>query len=466
MGASPGYDVAVIGSGIAGLAASVFLRQEGFEVVCLDVRPHPHHKVGESLDWSSPGLLQRLGIAADSLLATGIATPKQKIVVCELGQTAWTAAPPQGIRRDPLRFETATLHVDRTALDSLVYERARALGTTFIWERVSTLQRDGGRVTSCTTASGRRVAARWFIDGTGTARLFAREMKISVTEYGRRKVCAWTYFDTPPLADGPVFFVDNRDDYLRWVWDIPITPTQTSVGLVVAADVVRDQVHSGSSIESILRDELRRHPRFDALPESQAALRVESTSFQPYVASTVCGVNWLMVGEAASMPDPLTGNGVTSGIRHARHACEAIRAAGARDAFSNRQQRAYGRHVFRLGHSFNAHIEHAIYQPQIRWGFGLKTATYVYTFFAFFMNALHARFDPRGRAGMAMFALLFAMARAWIAGWVLASRVVLRLRPSRRPPCSGRPPSSPAARAPARPAPPGEGAGAGAAARA
>ena len=73
------YDVAVIGSGISGLAASVLLRQEGFDVVCLDAHPHHHQKVGESLDWSSPGLLQRLGIAGDDLLARGIATPKQKI---------------------------------------------------------------------------------------------------------------------------------------------------------------------------------------------------------------------------------------------------------------------------------------------------------------------------------------------------------------------------------------------------
>ena len=432
MGASQPFDVAVIGSGIAGLAASVLLTQEGFDVVCLDAHPHPHHKVGESLDWSTPGLLQRLGIAADTLLASGIATPKRKIVVCELGRSAWMAAPPAQIRRDPLRFETVTLHVDRTALDSLVYERATALGTKFIWERVASLQTEGERVTSCTTSSGRRVDARWFIDATGSARLFAREMGIPVTAYGRRKVCVWTYFDTPPLADGTVFFVDNRDAYLGWVWDIPISPRQTSVGFVLAADIVRDQICAGHSIESILRDELRRHPRFDALLEERPALRVESTSFQPYVTANVSGANWLMVGEAASMPDPLTGNGVTSGIRHARHACEAIRAAGARDAFTRRQRRAYDRHVVRLGHSFNAHIERAIYQPQIRWGFGLKTATYVYTFFAFFMNALHARFDPRGRAGMATFALLFAVARTWIGGWVLASRVALRIRPAGR----------------------------------
>ena len=84
---------------------------------------------------------------------------------------------------------------------------------------------------------------------------------------------------------------------------------------------------------------------------------------------------------------------------------------------------------------------------------GVKTSTYVYTLFAFFMNALHARFDPRGPAKMAAFALVFAIARTWISGCVLASRVALFVRPAKRPP----PP--PAARTPvSQPAPPGEGA--------
>ena len=121
-----------------------------------------------------------------------------------------------------------------------------------------------------------------------------------------------------------------------------------------------------------------------------------------------------MVGESASMPDPLTGNGVTSGIRHARHAVDAILAAGTRQS-RTRRRRAYSRHVFRLGHSFNAHIERAVYRPELRRGLGLQAATYVYTLFAFFMNALHARFDPRGD-GHGGVRVLFAGARAWIRG--------------------------------------------------
>jgi flavin-dependent dehydrogenase len=419
------HDVAIIGAGIAGLAASVLLRNAGLRVVCLDWRRYPHRKVGESLDWSSPGLLRRVGIDVDALLADRIATYKQKIVVCELGREEWRAAPPSMIRRSPLRFETVTLHVDRAALDARLFDHACAVGTEFIWERVTDVHTDNDRIEGCSTAGGQRVEARWYIDASGTGRVLSRALNIPTIAYGQPKVCLWTYFDTPPLTDGTAFFVDNSDRYLSWVWDIPISPSQTSVGFVLPADVVRARRQSGSSVEAILRDELLRHERFRGLLDSHPTLEIESTSFRPYVTTRVCGDNWFMVGESASMPDPLTGNGVTSGIRHARHASDAILVTGGRDRISAATRRTYSQHVFRLGHSFNAHIENAIYRHPIRWGLGLQPATYIYTFFAFFMNALHARFDPRGWVGMRVFSLLFLAARGWIAGWTTVARVML-----------------------------------------
>lgn len=422
-------DVAVVGAGIAGLATGIQIRTQGLSVVCLDARPHPHQKVGESLDWSSPALLEGLGIPASCLMAEGIATAKRRIVVYQVGAAPWEEAPPPFIRRFPLHFETETLHVDRAALDRRVFARAQALGTTFLWEPVVSVEQASDRVTACVTGSGHRVEARWFIDASGTARLFSRTMGIPIRQFGPSKVCLWTYFDTPPLHDGTAFFVDNREEYLSWVWDIPITPRRTSVGLVLPAVRVRDLRRAGMSPESILRDRLTRHPRFAALLAATPTFPVvERVAFRPYVAATVCGGNWLLVGEAAAMPDPLTGNGVTSGLRHARHAAEAIRAAGAGDEITPRGRRAYRRHVQRLGQAFNAHIERTVYRHQVRHGLGLRTATYVYTLFAYFTNALHARCDPRHAPGMAVFGILFAGATAWIEGWRLLARAALWYR--------------------------------------
>jgi flavin-dependent dehydrogenase len=432
-GAVLSYDVIVLGAGIAGLAACVMLRGRGLTVACVDEHEYPHRKVGESLDWSSPALLQRIGIDVDRLVVDEAATPKRKIVVFEEGRTSWSAAPLPQIRQAPLRFETETLHVDRTTLDWRVYERARNLGTTFVFERVAQIHGEHGRVAGCTTVSGRRLSSRWFIDASGTARLLSRAFHIPVTRYGRPKVCFWTYFDTTPLCDGTAFFIDNSRRYLSWVWDIPISPSQTSVGLVLPADEARERRQAGEPVDLILRCELARYPRFHDLLAMQPHLRVESTSFQPYVAARVCAANWLLVGEAASMPDPLTGNGVTSGLRHARHAVEAICGAAGDGVLGWRARRRYGRHVFRLGHSFNAHIERVIYRHQIRWAFGFKAATYAYTFFAFFMNALHARFDPRGPVAMTIFAGLFAGARVWVGAWTLAARTMLAVGIAGRP---------------------------------
>jgi flavin-dependent dehydrogenase len=415
-------DVAVIGAGLAGLAAAIYLREAGLRVVCLDRQGYPHAKVGESLDWSSPWLLQTIGVSGRGLLDDRIATLKAKIAVHEPGRAGWSAAPPPVIARSPLRFGVETLHVDRAALDQRVYERAVALGVEFVWARVADVERDGDRLSACVTADGRRIEARWFVDGSGTARFLAGALDIPIVEYGRRKVCLWTYFDGAPLDAGTTFFLDSREPYLAWVWDIPISPARTSVGLVVDAARVQADRRRGLDTAAILARALQPYERFAAALAAQPDFAVHATSFQPSVTTRVSGPNWLMVGEAASMPDPLTGNGVTSGMRHARFATRAILRAGRAAELAPGDRRWFARHVHRLGHSFNAHIERVIYQPEVRRGLGMYTATIVYTSFAFFMNALYTRFDPTGPVAMAVFDGLFVAARVWVAAWSAIGR--------------------------------------------
>jgi hypothetical protein len=186
-----------------------------------------------------------------------------------------------------------------------------------------------------------------------------------------------------------------------------------------------------STGSSTSRDELARHPRFERLLAAQPEFDVQATSFRPYVTAQVCGPNWFLAGESASMPDPLTGNGVTSAIRHARLVTDAIQQAGRGNEIAAAHRRVYSRHVQRLGRAFNDHIENAIYRQPLRLGIGMPAATIVYTVFGFFMNAMYARFDPRGPVRMAAFDLLFAGARLWISTWTSIARISLWCRNAR-----------------------------------
>jgi len=74
-------DVTVIGGGLAGMAASIHLADAGLRVVCIEADPVDADPVGESLDWSAPDLLKRLGLPMELLLEQGIATFKHHVVL-------------------------------------------------------------------------------------------------------------------------------------------------------------------------------------------------------------------------------------------------------------------------------------------------------------------------------------------------------------------------------------------------
>lgn len=63
------YDVAIIGGGLAGLAASILLAREGFSVVLFEKERYPFHKVcGEYISMESYGFLQGLGIPLGDMM--------------------------------------------------------------------------------------------------------------------------------------------------------------------------------------------------------------------------------------------------------------------------------------------------------------------------------------------------------------------------------------------------------------
>jgi flavin-dependent dehydrogenase len=426
-----GWDAVVMGAGPGGLAAAIHLRRGGLRVLCVEPDKFPHDRVGESLDWSSPGMLAQLGISRESLIADQVATYKRHIEIVTPDRPPYQAQPEAWFQNPPLKFETITLHTDRKALDQRLFDTACQSGAEFLWDRVTEIESAGEQVTAVRTVGGQRIEARWFIDASGLgARLLARQFKVPKIEYGKKKVCLWCHFETPIRTEGTTFYANVvSDEYLSWIWEIPISPKVTSVGCVMSADFVKQQRRQGKETHQILWDALAAYTRFDLLVEEQRGAAVHSASYQSYVHTNACGPNWLMVGEAASLPDPLTANGVTAAFRHAAEGVKFILESNDRGTLTARQRRVYNTNVQRMGHVFNHSIETSIYDNSIRWGLGVMPAQKIYTAFSYTVNALYTKYRPQGWLSMLCFGVMMKGVWAWMEGWALLGRVNCILRP-------------------------------------
>ena len=391
-------DVTVIGGGLAGKAASLHLARAGLKVVCIDLQQAIRPPVGESLDWSAPDLLNRLGLSADSLIASRIATWKRHVTLkmrngCDVHYvpSAWLAG-------FPFYVNLATLHVERTQLDDEILKIVVDQGVTLVRERVVDLVTAAGKICSVQTEAGTRVCSPWFIDASGIgSSVIARKFNLSSLQFGPAKVGIWTYFKAPQQVEGTTLYMDPMPaEYLEWIWEIPVSPDTVSVGYVVAGAALKVKREEEESVEDVFRRQLMKFSRFEPLVQQGAIGQVNVTSFRCRVQLDSAGPNWLLAGEAASLVDPMTSNGVTAALRHAAEAAALILKFRTRGELPLRARKAYSRRILQTAKFFNEGIEKIVYEPVVRNRIGLPVAGAVYTSPAWSMNVVYARMQPEG----------------------------------------------------------------------
>ena len=395
---STSCDVIVIGGGLGGKAASLHLARAGLKVVCLEPRQAVRPPVGESLDWSAPDLLNRLGISPESLLASRIATWKRHVTLkmrdgCEAHYvpSAWLGGP-------PFHVNLATLHVERTQLDNEILKMAQDQGVRFVRDGVVDLETADGKIFSAQTESGARFSSGWFIDASGiAASLAARKFNLSCLQYGPTKVAIWNYFKVQEQVEGTTLYIDPMPaEYLEWIWEIPVSPDTISVGYVAPGAAVKAKRDRRKSLEDVFHEQLMKFPRFVPLVKQAVPGAVHVTSFQCRVYTESAGPNWLIAGEATSLVDPMTSNGVTAALRHAAEAAALVLKFRTRGELPWHARKAYSSRIVETAKFFNEGIEKIIYEPVVRNRIGLATAGTVYTSPAWSMNVVYARLSPAG----------------------------------------------------------------------
>jgi len=302
-------------------------------------------------------------------------------------------------------------------LDEELRKSTVAAGVTVVAEKVIEVERSGRHICAVRTADGKEFSAAWFIDASGRGCLFAREFHLSKVEQGPVKVAIWAYFPVNDPVEGTTLYMDpSPTEYLRWIWEIPINPQTVGVGLVTTGELLKDKRAQGLAVDAIYRQELAKFPRFEPLLAAGLGTEMNVTSFKGRVHLGAAGPNWMICGEAASMVDPITSNGVTAALRHAAEATALILKYRVRGGVPWRARVCYSSRILHMGKFFNSGIEKIVYEPPVRNRIGLPKAGNVYTGPAWSMNVVYARLRPFGIFSTLLLTLILGAFRmsAWL----------------------------------------------------
>jgi 1H-pyrrole-2-carbonyl-[peptidyl-carrier protein] chlorinase len=341
------FDIGIIGGGPAGSATAAYLAKAGLKCVIFesDIFPRPH--VGESLVPSSTRVFKELGFL-DKMDQAGF--PKKY----GAGWTSTEKAPVYDVNWDNLeadcnaliRFDEReqvgvernyTYHVDRGRFDQLLLTHAHELGAK-VYEGVKVKNVDFSESSKprVNFLMGRKelgVDVRMVVDASGRRTLLGNQLNLKVKDPVFDQCAIHTWFEG--YDRGTLSHNKSQQDFIfihflpvtnTWVWQIPITETITSIGVVTQK---KNFILSKQDREQFFWDCLGSRP--ELLKGLQAAEQIRPLKEEgdySYAMKEICGDNFVLVGDAARFVDPIFSTGVSIALNSGRFASgDIIRAA-------------------------------------------------------------------------------------------------------------------------------------------
>lgn len=351
---STDYDVVVVGGGPAGSTAAAYLAKAGLSVAVFEGEQFPREHVGESLVPATTRVLVETG-AMDKVDRAGFPrkygaawTSKEtrNIVTNDFSKLAheFGAAEIQFSERDqPGVTRDYTYHVDRGKFDLILLEHAESLGAKVTQgTRVLRVDFDDPDLVTvtCRSESGQfHATARMLVDASGRQTLLGRQLRVKEPDpvFDQYAIHSWFEgLDRMALTSNPakmdyiyIHFLPIKD---TWVWQIPITDTVTSVGVVTQKHRFAE---ANADREAFFWDFLDSRPELaDALKQARQLRPFKVEADYSYAMRQICGDRFVMIGDAARFVDPIFSSGVSVAFASARFASRDIIAASEAGDFS------------------------------------------------------------------------------------------------------------------------------------
>jgi 1H-pyrrole-2-carbonyl-[peptidyl-carrier protein] chlorinase len=342
----PDFDVAIIGGGPAGASMGSYLAKAGVNCVVFERELFPRPHVGESLVPSSMRVFRDLGL---------IDTMEQMKFPRKYG-AAWTAEDQRGVydhdwlglqERGELRPESHvdfefkerpqegvdrdyTYHVDRGKFDLMLLQHANKLGAS-VYEGVKVNHVDfsnGDPVVNFTMGKNNKqmgVSAHIVVDASGRNTFLGNQLKLKVKDPVFDQYAIHTWFDgydrkvfAKREAHKNFIFIHFLPISNTWIWQIPITESVTSIGVVTQK---KNFAKSKQAREEFFWSSVDTRPQLrEALEGAQRMHAFRDEGDYSYAMKQLSGDRWVMVGDAGRFVDPIFSTGVSIALNSSRFA--------------------------------------------------------------------------------------------------------------------------------------------------
>jgi flavin-dependent dehydrogenase len=328
----PEFDVGIIGGGPAGSAAAGYLAKAGVRCVVFEREIFPRPHVGESFVPATTRVLRDLDFLDQMENAK---------FVRKYG-AAWTSTAQAAHSLDfqdlptdynvDVRFEERqqpgvdrnyTYHVDRGIFDTMLLRHAAALGAD-VREgvRVSGVDCEGDPfpvITATTDGKEFRTPVRVVLDASGRHTALGSQLRLKVTDPVFNQFAIHTWFEDFERGSGAkadYIFIHFLPVTNTWVWQIPITTTVTSFGVVTQK---HNFAKSRASREQFFWDSVATRPELlDKLRQSRQVRPWQEEGDYSYAMKQICGKGFALIGDAARFVDPIFSSGVSIALNSAR----------------------------------------------------------------------------------------------------------------------------------------------------
>src|SRR5450755_1847307 len=328
----PPYDVVVIGGAISGASTAVLLRRRMPDVRILVVEKSAAFdwKVGESTVEISAYFLTRELKLYDHLSREQLTKQAFRYWFNNENVTCLREASETG----PTQLaRTPSFQIDRQKLDEHVIALAAKEGAD-VWRPAKVvgvaLNGEAGNTLVVEKADGTRATVRckWVVDATGRQAMLARK-RSGVTPIETHPTAAiWVRYTGVKDMDGTeVLYKDSSDPFHRavlssrrlatnhftgwgyWIWFIPLSGGETSVGLVWDTRLV--QPEGATPLEKLTRF-LDANPLTKELLTHAEPAPGDCRMFGhlPYFVDSFIGPGWTCVGDAGGFLDPFYSPGL------------------------------------------------------------------------------------------------------------------------------------------------------------